>query len=112
MLRAGGDAASLPCCHALLRPEVVWFGEALPAQELDRAFDLSESCDAMLVVGTSGVVQPAASLPFVAARAGALVIDVNPRAHADLGACGFYLEGAGGVVLAQLLEAHDERQQL
>ncbi len=105
VLEQGEMPPHCPRCHALLRPEVVWFGEALPERELDRAFDLSESCDAMLVVGTSGVVQPAASLPFVAARAGALVIDVNPERTPISELADFYLEGAGGVVLPQLLEA-------
>ena len=72
-----------PACGDLLRPEVVWFGEMLPVEALERAFELSERCDAMLVVGTSGEVQPAASLPFYAARAGATVIDVNPEPRPD-----------------------------
>ncbi len=57
-----------PHCGDLLRPDVVWFGEMLPTDALNRAFDLSRECDAMLVVGTSGAVQPAASLPGVAER--------------------------------------------
>jgi NAD-dependent deacetylase len=105
VLEQGQMPPHCPRCQALLRPEVVWFGEALPERELDRAFELSESCDAMLVVGTSGAVQPAASLPFVAARAGALVIDVNPERTPISALADFYLEGTGGVVLPQLLEA-------
>ncbi len=67
-----------PHCGAYARPNVVWFGETLPQQELHQAIDFCQTCDVILVVGTSGVVQPAASLSTVAKRAGAAVIEVNP----------------------------------
>ncbi len=68
-----------PECGSLLRPDVVWFGEALPAEALEAAIHHSESCDVMLVIGTSAVVQPAASLPVMAKRAGAYLVEVNPE---------------------------------
>ncbi|MBI4841244.1 MAG: NAD-dependent protein deacylase, partial [candidate division NC10 bacterium] len=64
-------------CGGLLRPDVVWFGEALPADALRRAFDATESSDVFLVVGTSALVHPAASLPRVAREHGAYVVEVN-----------------------------------
>lgn len=64
-------------CGGLLRPDVVWFGEALPAEDLRRAFEAAESCEIFLVVGTSAVVQPAASLPMIAREHGAYVVEVN-----------------------------------
>jgi NAD-dependent deacetylase len=64
-------------CGGLLRPDVVWFGEALPAEALEQAFRAAESCDVFLVVGTSAVVQPAATLPVIAQRNGAYVVEVN-----------------------------------
>lgn len=64
-------------CGGLLRPDVVWFGEALPFDALQQAFEAAESCDVFLVVGTSAVVQPAASLPRVARNKGAYVVEVN-----------------------------------
>lgn len=76
------DRGTLPrCeeCHALLRPDVVWFGEALPRDVLEAAADAARSCRVCLVVGTSSVVQPAASLALEAARSGATVIEVNPE---------------------------------
>ncbi len=94
-----------PRCGALLRPEVVWFGELLPPDALQRAFDLAESCDVMLVVGTSGEVQPAASLPFESARHGAMVIDVNPERDNIASIADIYLPGAGGSVLPELVQA-------
>lgn len=94
-----------PHCGDLIRPDVVWFGEYLPEDVLATAFKLSRECDAMLVVGTSGVVQPAASLPFVAAEAGALVIDVNPEHDEIADIADIYLQGKGGEVLPKLVAA-------
>ncbi len=74
------DVATLPrcdACGALLRPDVVWFGEALDAADLDAAFGAAQSADACLVVGTSALVQPAASVAATAARAGAPLVEVN-----------------------------------
>ena len=67
-----------PVCGGLLRPDVVWFGESLPADVLDAAWAAAGRCRLMLVIGTSVVVQPAASLPLVALRNGARVVEVNP----------------------------------
>jgi len=64
-------------CGGLLRPDVVWFGEALSPDAIREAFEAAESCDVMLVVGTSALVQPAASLPLVSKEHGAYVVEVN-----------------------------------
>jgi NAD-dependent deacetylase len=66
-------------CSGLVRPGVVWFGEALPEAALEAAVEAAASCDLLLVVGTSGLVYPAAELPQVAARMGAAVVQVNPQ---------------------------------
>ncbi len=71
-----------PFCGAYARPNVVWFGEVLPQDVLNQAIDFAARCDVMLVIGTSGVVQPAASLSTIAKRAGAAVIEINPDANA------------------------------
>jgi NAD-dependent deacetylase len=68
-----------PDCGALARPDVVWFGESLPAWALEEAFAAAGRCQVMLVVGTSAVVQPAASLPLVALQRGGYVVEVNPH---------------------------------
>ena len=60
-----------PECGDYLRPEVVWFGEGLPPDALNAAQQLSAGCDVMLIVGTSGVVYPAAAMPMIAGEAGA-----------------------------------------
>jgi NAD-dependent deacetylase len=68
-----------PACGALARPDVVWFGEPLPEAALEAAWDAARRCEVMLVVGTSALVQPAASLPLVALRHGARLVEVNPE---------------------------------
>ena len=64
--------------HGLARPGVVWFGEQLPAGCMNRAMAEAYSCDVCFSIGTSTLVQPAASLPFIALEAGAVVIEINP----------------------------------
>jgi len=64
-------------CGGLLRPDVVWFGEPLDEARIDLAVRAAGACDVFLVVGTSALVYPAAGLPLVAGRAGALVVEVN-----------------------------------
>ena len=65
--------------EGLARPDVVWFGESLPTAALERALSLASRCDLLLAIGTSGVVQPAASLPLLARDAGALFLELNPE---------------------------------
>lgn len=66
-----------PNCGAFLRPDVVWFGELLPADALAASWEAARSCDLFLSVGTSGMVEPAASLPRAAMQAGATVVVIN-----------------------------------
>ena len=86
-----------------MRPDVVWFGEALPMDALAETFDAARNCDLFFSVGTSGLVQPAASLPFEALHSGGTVIEINPdetllTRHAD-----YALRGRAGEVLPVLL---------
>jgi NAD-dependent deacetylase len=71
--------ARRPGCGNLLRPGVVWFGEALPEGAFEAAVQAAEACDVLLVVGTSGAVWPAAGLAGRARLAGARVVIVNPQ---------------------------------
>jgi NAD-dependent deacetylase len=66
-----------PACGGLERPDVVWFGERLDAEAAAEAFRAAGGCDVFLAVGTSGRVEPAASLARAAKRAGALLIEIN-----------------------------------
>lgn len=67
-----------PGCGAVLRPDIVLFGEPLPQDIVSRSYRLAEECDLMLVVGTSVQVWPAAGIPFAALDSGATVIEINP----------------------------------
>jgi len=64
-------------CGGVLKPNTVLFGESLPPQALETAWRQAGTCKVMLVIGTSAVVQPAASLPFVAQQNGARIVEVN-----------------------------------
>lgn len=66
-------------CGDRIRPGVVWFGEALPDDAWASAVDAAERCTLMLVIGTSGLVYPAAGLPALARRHGATVVEINPE---------------------------------
>lgn len=65
-------------CGGLIRPSVVWFDEPLPHVEFGFAIGHAQNCDLLLIVGTSGAVYPAASLPQLATNRGAVVIEINP----------------------------------
>jgi NAD-dependent deacetylase len=92
-------------CDGLVRPGVVWFGEALPQQALAAAVQAASTCDTLLSVGTSGVVYPAAEIPSVAARAGATVIQVNPQPTRLDAVAAVNLRGPAAVVLPDLVAA-------
>lgn len=101
----GDELPRCPDCGAPLRPDVVWFGERLPAHALERAWQASQTCDLFLSVGTSGLVEPAASLPRVAYAAGAsvAVINLDVAPHGDERT--FFLNGRSGELLPALLQA-------
>ncbi len=96
---------SCPSCGAFLRPDVVWFGEALPAEALEEAFRAARECDLFFSIGTSSLVQPAASLAFEAQRQGALVVEVNPDETPLTRHAGHALRGSAGEVLPALVLA-------
>ncbi|WP_447968070.1 SIR2 family NAD-dependent protein deacylase [Nitrospira sp. M1] len=81
--------AILPHCHncqGLLRPHIVWFGESLAQEDLDASFRALRNCEMLLIIGTSGVVYPAASFAPVAKEHGAFVVELNldPTPNSDL----------------------------
>jgi NAD-dependent deacetylase len=98
-----GVPPQCPRCGAPLRPGVVWFGEMLDPDVLAEAHREATTCDVMLVVGTSGLVHPAASLPGTARRAGATVITVNPEANELDALAGARIRGRAAEVLPRVL---------
>lgn len=101
---AEGESPPRCPCGAYLRPDVVWFGEMLPADALARAEDAAEHCDVFLSIGTSAQVYPAAELPLRALSAGATVVEINPERTALTRHIQFALQGAAGKVLPLLLD--------
>lgn len=92
-------------CGAMLRPDIVWFGEALPEHALRSAMEASGTCDLMLVVGTSAVVQPAASMPLLAKRSGAFVVEINPDPTPVSPYVDLVIQGKAGEVMPEVASA-------
>jgi NAD-dependent deacetylase len=90
-------------CGALLRPAVVWFGEALPADAWGRALEAAAQAQVFLVIGTSATVYPAAGLVQVARKSGARVAVVNPDPTPADQLAEWVLRGAAGDILPRLL---------
>lgn len=100
-----GEPPACPGCGAYLRPDVVWFGEALPVEAFEAAQEAARESDVFLSIGTSSLVQPAASLPQAALSGGATLVEVNPEPtpltpHAD-----YALQSSAGEALPALLDA-------
>lgn len=93
------------CEEGLMRPDIVWFGEMLPASDFDAASAAIRAADLVLVVGTSGMVQPAASLPLLGLERGVPIIEVNPQETELTDLVDFAIRGPSGEVLPQLLQA-------
>lgn len=94
-------------CGAYLRPDVVWFGEMLPADALARAEAAAERCELFFSIGTSAQVYPAADLPLRARAAGAVLVEINPQRTPLTERADFFLQGAAGEVLPALLGRPD-----
>ena len=100
-LRAG-RVPRCPGCGALLRPDIVWFGEPLAAESIEAAWDAVDCCEALIAVGASLEVEPAASLPWRALARGARVIEVNPVPTELADRCHVSIRGAAATVLPEL----------
>jgi NAD-dependent deacetylase len=101
----GASPPRCPKCAAWLRPDVVWFGEPLPAAALESARRAAADCEVFFSVGTSALVYPAADLPRVARDAGALLVEINPDQTPLSALAVFALRGPAGTVLPALLRA-------
>jgi len=104
----GDDSEAVPVCQicgGLLRPDVVWFGEALPRAELESAVQASRACQVFFSIGTSGLVQPAASLAYAARNNGSLLVEVNAEPTPLTPKVDFAFHGKSGEVLPELVRA-------
>ena len=94
-----------PECSSLLRPGVVWFGESLPLDILRKAVEELSKSDAVMVVGTSAVVQPAASLPLIVKENGGKIVEINPERTPLTAMADVSIRGKAGDVLGKILKA-------
>ena len=101
-----------PRCGGRLRPDVVWFGELLPEAALAAAREAAMSCDLFFSIGTSAMVEPAASLPSLALRRGATVVVVNPEMRASASRNFYVLSGPAGQLLPALVKSAWPDQRL
>ncbi len=92
-----------PQCESYLRPDVVWFGESLPALALYTAVNATRHCDLLFSIGTSALVHPAASLPIEAIQNKIPVIEINPQATPLTPYSTYWLAGPAGEVLPLLV---------
>lgn len=93
-------------CGGIYRPDCVFFGETIPSEALKRSQELASQCEAMLVVGTSAMVQPAALMPVLAKQNGATIIEVNPSpTPLSATTSDIFLKGGAGPILTRLTEA-------
>ena len=102
------ESESVPTCTrcgGMLRPDVVWFGEALPRLPLEEAVQAARASQVFFSIGTSGVVQPAASLGFAAHNRGAVLVEINMESTPLTPKADFFFQGKSGEVLPELVKA-------
>lgn len=97
--------SSLPscACGGLLRPDVVWFGEAIPSDVWDEALDFLKTAGVALFCGTSGVVWPAAAIPGIARELRIKAIEINPEPTSISAIVDVSLRAKAGSALPEIL---------
>ncbi len=98
-------------CGGMIRPDVVWFGEMLPEEEWEQSVRAAERADVFLSIGTSAVVYPAASLPLVAKRSGAYLVEINPEPTPLTEKTDEFLQGPSGSILPALCLAVEQSRK-
>lgn len=99
---AGEAPVPQHACGGRLRPDVVWFGEMLPERALVAALAAAADCDLCLAVGTSALVHPAAQIPLLAARQGAMLVEINPEPTPLSPLCALRIAQPAAIALAAL----------
>ncbi|GAB4426591.1 MAG: NAD-dependent deacylase [Anaerolineales bacterium] len=100
---AGEDVPRCRLCGEMLRPDVIWFNESLPRDALEYAVEAARNCQVFFSIGTSGLVQPAASLAFGARNKGAVVVEINAEPTPLTPKADFALHGKAGEILPALV---------
>ena len=99
-----GSINHCEACGGLIRPDVVWFGEEMPPEALQKAESLCSQTDVLLSVGTSGAVYPAAGLPSLARKNGAFLVEINPQATEISSLMDVVLRKPSGIALPGIVE--------
>jgi len=97
-----GALPSCGKCSKIMRPDVVMFGEAV--LQMEESISEARRADVVIIMGTSGVVYPAASVPIEAKRSNAKIIEINPTENAFRGITDVYVRGSSGIALPQIVE--------
>lgn len=103
LVEEGQEPPHCPKCGGLLRPDVVWFGESLPDAAFADAIHSIQNCDLFFSIGTSAIVQPAASLPIQALQSGAAVVEINIDETPLTPQATFFIRGPAGQILPAIL---------
>ncbi|OPX33964.1 NAD-dependent protein deacylase [candidate division KSB1 bacterium 4484_188] len=106
-----GGIPSCKKCNGLIRPDVVWFGEMLPKHEILKAQEVSMGCEVFFSIGTSSLVEPAASLPFMAKGNGAYVVEINTDTTPLTDAADELLAGPADKILPDLIISLEKYSQ-
>jgi NAD-dependent deacetylase len=96
-------------CRGILKPDVIFFGEALPQETLSQAMREAESCDVMLVIGSSLVVYPAAYVPIQARQAGAKLVIINKGPTEQDALADVRIDASAGETMTKILERIKEQ---
>lgn len=91
-------------CGGNIRPDVVWFGEMLPQEQFTLSEKAASDCDIIFVVGTSGIVYPAAYIPIAARQSGKFMVEVNLASTELTGAADVSYKGKSGEILPVILD--------
>ncbi len=98
-------------CDKVLKPDVVFFGEMIPEEAMNRSFQLASTAGALLVVGTSAVVSPVNEIPGIAKRNGAGIIEINrEETHLTDSITDVFLKGNAGTIVSDLVKAVKEKK--
>jgi len=100
-----GEHVPKCACGSILKPDVIFFGEAIPPEAMNRSFQFATSAQALLVIGTSAVVSPANTIPEVAKQNGAKIIEINKEeTHLTSTLTDIFLQGSAGEIVSRLVE--------
>ncbi len=108
----GNESFRCKKCGGLIRPDIVWFGEMLPADQWNMAEEAASSADVMFVIGTSAVVYPAAELPVTVKRSGGKVVEVNVEETPLSRYADYSFQGPASKVLVEIVEQIKETRKV